>query len=106
MPPRSRLIPIAATLLLAALAFGCSGPPQIGPDREAFKMIDALFTAVSLREAGRVDECMRKLAELKAAGKLPGSAYNALDSIAAEGKGGRWEAASDRLRDFMLGQHK
>ena len=52
MIPRARagLRQAAAVLLLCVITPGCFGPPQMGPDREAFKAIDALYTAVSLHE--------------------------------------------------------
>ncbi len=96
----------AALLLLTALAPGCFGPPQMGPDGEAFKTIDALYTAVSLREPVHVDRCSGRLSKLREAGKLPASAHDALAAIIAEAKGGLWEQAQSRLRDFMLGQRR
>jgi hypothetical protein len=106
MIPRSRPMQAAAALLLGAIVSGCFGPPQMGPDREAFKAIDALYTAVSLHEPAHVDRCSDQLSKLREAGKLPASAHDALSSIIAEAKGGLWEPAQGRLRDFMLGQRR
>ena len=107
MIPRPRPMQAAAALLLlTVLASGCFGPPQMGPDREAFKAIDALYTAVSLREPVHVDRCSDRLSELREAGKLPSSAHDALAAIIAEAKGGRWEQAQASLREFMLGQRR
>ena len=96
----------AAALLLTAIASGCFGPPQMGPDREAFTTIDALYTAVSLREPAHVDRCSQGLSKLRDAGKLPEPAHDALAAIIAEAKGGRWEPAQARLREFMLAQRR
>lgn len=93
-------------LLLAAIAPGCFGPPQMGPDREAFKAIDALYTAVSLHEPVHLDRCSDELSKLREAGKLPASAHDALAAIIAEARGGLWEQSQSRLREFMLGQRR
>jgi len=92
-------------LSLTALP-GCFAPPQMGPDREAFRTVDALYTAVSLREPAQLDRCSADLARLRGSGKLPGSAHDRLASIVAEAKGGGWESAQTRLKDFMLGQRR
>ncbi len=91
---------------LAALAVGCGGPPQMGPDPETFKAVDALFTAVSLRETPLVDRCEAQLRELQSSGKLPEPASKELAAICEEARGGRWEPAQVRLREFMKGQRR
>ena len=90
-------------MALAAFA-GCGGPAQIGADPEAFKAVDALYTAVSLREPDRVDRCMATLASLRDAGKLDRGPWEDLEGIAAEAKSGSWEPAQSRLARFMRGQ--
>lgn len=95
--------------VVAAMAFlpspGC-GPPQMGPDREVFATIDALYTAVSLREPGQLDRCDRSLADLARAGRLPSKAHGRLASIIADARAGEWEPAQSDLREFMLGQRR
>ncbi len=93
------------TGVMLLLVAGC-GPSQIGPDREAFKTVDAMYTAVSLREPVQLGRCEATFRALKSAGKLPEPAYNELNSIAEEAKGGHWESAQLRLHDFMQGQHR
>jgi hypothetical protein len=98
-----------ATLLssLLVLAFGgCGRPPQIGADRDTFKAVDALYTAVSLRDPKLVDQCETKLKGLRDAGKIPETASKSLDSIIAEAKGGKWEPAQERLGRFLEGQRR
>lgn len=106
MSHRSRLVPAAAFGILLGATSGCSGPPQIGPDREAFKTIDALYTAVSLREPVQLERCAGTLTGLRDEGRLPATAHDALAAIVTDAKGGRWEPAQSRLREFMLGQHR
>ena len=94
---------ILFTVLIALGIGGCS-PPQIGPDKATFKAVDALYTAVSLRELKYLERSEKALQELKAQGKLPESAARSLDAIIAEARGGDWEPAQRRLGDFMRGQ--
>ena len=86
------------------VALGGCGPAQIGADPEAFKAVDALYTAVSLREPDRVDRCAATLASLCDAGKISGGPLEELKGIVAEAKSGSWEPAQSRLADFMRGQ--
>ena len=98
---RMKRFGIATAILLAAV--GC-GSPSIGPSDESFKAVDALYTAVSLREVPLLDRCDQVLKTLRKAGKLPESAANALDSIVAEARAGGWEKAQGRLGRFMRDQ--
>lgn len=96
----------ALALFVAFAVTGCGRPAQIGADREAFRAVDALYTAVSLRHTGHLDRCSKALADLQAQGKLPESAGRSLAAIVSEAREGRWEAAQGRLGDFMRGQRR
>jgi hypothetical protein len=85
---------------------GCWGPPQIGEDRDTFKAVDALYTAVSLRDPNLLGQCETKLKELRGSSKTSDSAFSFLDTIIAESKGGKWEGAQERLSQFMEGQYR
>ena len=93
-------------LLVLLLLEGCGEPPQIGADRETFKAVDALYTAIGLRDAARVEQTGAKLKSLRDAGKLPGGAYRSLEPIIAESREQQWEPALGRLSRFMEGQHQ
>ena len=99
---RSRVVGL---LILLLGLVGC-GPAQIGIDKEAFKAVDALYTAVSLRESPLLDRSEGDLQRLRDAGKLPASAFDALASIIQEARGGHWEPAQERLARFMKGQRR
>jgi len=85
---------------------GCWSPAQIGADRDTFKTVDALYTAISLRDPKLVDQCASRLKSLESAGKLPADALVSLDSMIAEAKDGRWEPSQERLATFMEGQRR
>jgi hypothetical protein len=103
---RTALGKVLAAGVLALAVCGCGRPPQIGADDKTFKAVDALYTAVSLREVKLVDQCQATLKGLREAGSLGDDVSNALDSIIAEAKGGAWEDAQTRLASFMEGQRR
>jgi len=96
---------VAAIVLVLGIA-GCGVPAQIGPDPEVFKTIDALYTAVSLRDPNLVDSCLERLKDYREGGKLPDDAFLALEAMIEEGKGGAWEDAQTQLNRFMQGQRR
>src|SRR5436190_23597508 len=72
---------------LAAFALG-GRAPQMGADEDAFNTVDALFTAITARDAQRLTECDERLKAHRAAGKLPADAADSLDGIIAKARAG------------------
>jgi hypothetical protein len=102
-----RFLGMTTLALLAAIPLsGCGAPTQIGADPETFKTVDALYTAVSLREPARVDACLATLKSLRDDDKLDAAPYDAIEAMTAEAKGGSWESAQSRLAQFMRGQRR
>jgi hypothetical protein len=97
------LWPCACLLVAAA---GCGKPEQIGPDPEAFKAVDALFTAVTAKRPDLLEACEKHLGELRERGRLPAKAHGELAGIIDRARAGRWEPAAETLRRFMRGQEK
>jgi hypothetical protein len=101
---------IAGGVGLAALAVvalqGCGRPPQIGPDEETFREVDALFTAVTARRPDLVDQCAQRLQTQRDRGKLPAKAHEELGRVIDRAKDGKWESAAERLYAFMQGQER
>jgi len=85
---------------------GCGKPAQIGPDKATFKAVDALYTAISMRDPKLVNRCEISLNQLKADGKLLAKAADSLASVIAESRAEKWEPAQNHLHDFMLGQQR
>jgi hypothetical protein len=104
------MVPRVSASLLAAILMmpivGCGGPPQIGADKEAFKTVDALYTAVGLRDVAKLEDCGSRLRGLKESGKLPEDAWKTLEAIINQAKGGAWEPAQESLSNFMEGQRR
>ncbi len=89
--------------LLLALT-GCGQTPQIGTDPSVFKAVDALYTAVSMRESTLLDRCNQTLQQLKTEGKLSERAWKSLGEIEDLARAGQWKVAQTQLADFMRGQ--
>ena len=95
---------LVAMGLALGMVVGC-GSPQIGTDPAAFKTVDALYTAVSLRDPGQVERCEQDLGRLHESGGLPDPAHRMLTTIVARTRrDDGWERARRDLRDFMRAQ--
>jgi hypothetical protein len=81
-------------------------PPQMGGDEEVFVAVDALFTAVTARDATLLGRCEQRLDALKSAGKLPDDASDYLDHTIRMAREGRWETTAERLYGFMHVQER
>jgi len=90
----------------ALLAYFLTRPPQMGTSERVFNTVDALYTAVRLRDTGKVTDCERRLHEYRDAGELPADAARSLDGIIATARGGDWNGATERLYEFMLAQRR
>jgi hypothetical protein len=95
-----------ATGGLAFLVLGCGRPPQLGADEEVFKTVDALFTAVTARDANLVARCDQRLKAFGAAQRMPADAARYLDGIVARTHQERWEPAAEQLYAFMIVQRR
>jgi len=103
---RRTSLAVLLTSLLVPVGAGCGRPPQIGPDPDAFKAVDALYTAVSLRDPGLVAGCRAKLKGLRDEGKMPPTAFASLEGILDEAGQKKWESAVSHLARFMEGQRR
>jgi hypothetical protein len=110
-PTRRAALVLASVAGLTVLLVGLfiwwwSSPPQLGADGDAFKTVDALFTAVNARDAKLLGQCAQRLNTLKDAGKLPPDASDYLDGIIAQARDGHWQPAAQRLYGFMQAQRR
>lgn len=107
-PTRVGLLAMGGLVVLAAVLVGIAlwPTPQMGPDEEVFRTVDALYTAVRLRDADKVARCEKRLHAARDAGKLPGSAASRLDGVIAMARAGGWQAATERLYSFMKAQRR
>ena len=93
-------------IVFAVLVAGCGKPAQLGSDDKAFHEVDALYTAVTARRTDLVDDCDRRLTALNEAGKVPDDAHAELGRVIERARAGKWEAAAERLHEFMKGQER
>jgi hypothetical protein len=106
---RRAAIPAAIGIVAVVLVVGfvgCGRPPQMGADEEVFAAVDALFTAVTARDDTLLAQCEQRLGALRDAGKLPPDAWAYLDGVSQKARAGRWEAAAEKLYDFMSRQRR
>lgn len=92
--------------VIAVGLFAFRSPPQMGVDEDTFRTVDALYTAVRLRDPAKVADCERRLQAHRADGKLPEAAADHLGRLIARAKAGDWESATERLYTFMLAQRR
>ena len=100
----------AATCALVALA-GIAlfvhwrwSQPQLEADEDVFNTVDALFTALTSQDPGRLEDCERRLDGYIEEDRLAPAAARVLDSVIQQAHAGDWEPAARRLYDFMLAQ--
>ena len=96
-----------AGLLLLGIWYAWGGrPPQVGGDKESVKTVDALYTAVTSRNAMRLVQCEEQLHTLRDEAKLPRRTADYLDGVISMARGGDWKGASHKLFDFMRAQRR
>ena len=99
-------VALVATTVVALFFFWPRSEPQVGGDEEAFKSLDALFTAVTSRNLDRLTSTEGRLHSLRDQGKLPASAAERIDAIIASARAGEWQPAAERLYEFIKGQRR
>ena len=97
---------LAAVAAIAVAIGYFNRPPQLGADDDVFKTVDALYTAVRLKDDAKVTQCERRLHAYREAGKLPEASALHLDRIIGKARSGSWESATESLYDFMLAQRR
>ncbi len=92
--------------IVCVFAFWNRAPAQLANDESLFKTVDALYTAVRMKDAARVTECEQRLAEAHAVGRLSDRAWHQLEAIIEDANDSEWQPAAESLYDFMLGQRR
>ena len=107
---RRRVILIATSIVtVVVLGFFIRAfwpQPQLASNEEVFKTVDALFTAVTTRDAKRLSDCASRLNAFRDEGSIPRSAANKLDAIIRQAQSGQWDSSARTLYDFMLAQRR
>ena len=97
---------LAGVSLVCLFIWRWTRPPQMGKDEDVTKAIDALFTAVTARDEKRMGQCEHRLHAYRDTGKLPTDASNYIDGIIQMAREERWEAAAERLYNFVRSQRR
>ena len=110
MTPSDR-IAVGAVGLIASVAICVAAwvlwpVPQIGPDDDVMRSVDALFTAITSKSEKRLELCRAKLQAHEQAGKLPPPAASRLTAIVRRAQGGEWQPAAEALYSFIKAQRR
>lgn len=97
------LVAIAALAIVIAYF---NRPPQMGTDEEVFKTVDALYTAVRMKDEAKVAQCDTLLQSYRESGKLAKDSAAYLDRVIAKARDRQWESATEKLYEFMLAQRR
>jgi hypothetical protein len=100
---------ILGMLIVASVAriwLAYRSPPQLPPDGEVYKSVDALFTAVTSRDEQRLAACEQRLKSYHSRALLPDPAWQRLSGVIATARAGHWDTAAHRLYDFIQGQRR
>lgn len=104
---RKTLVSAGGLVALISLAYSiwvCWPAPQLTTDEQVFNTVDALFTALTARDATRLEECEQRLTEYHAEGRISDAVAARLDAIVKQARHGGWEPAARTLYDFIMGQ--
>jgi hypothetical protein len=85
--------------MAAMVLAGCSGEPS---ERELKnrRELEALLTAVSLKNKKELDRDARRIEERRASGELSEAPYRALQAIIEKARAGDWGAAEEQAYRF------
>jgi len=100
------LIGVVGFAAIALAVHYFTRPPQMGTDDDVFKTVDALYTAIRMKDTGKLAQCEQRLHAQREAGKLPSGPAEYLDGVIAKARGGDWDSAVERLYEFMSAQRR
>ncbi len=100
------VIGVLVMVIAGRVWLGLRAPPQLPPDAEVFKTVDALFTAVTAHSETHLAACEQRLAAYQQRGLLPAAAAKRLETVIATARAGDWREAAERLYEFMQGQRR
>ena len=78
--------------------------PQMQTNERVFNTVDALFTAITARDATRLSECEQRLRTYHADGFISDAVSTRIDAAVQQAHAGDWDSAAHDLYDFILAQ--
>lgn len=90
----NRSLPFVSILVGISALVGCSGEPQVAKGN--LKLVSALRTAASARQAAWLDECAKQVDEGQTAGTISAAEAAAFEEIIALARSGEWKQAEER----------
>jgi hypothetical protein len=101
---KSQVLAIGLSLLGLLLTAGCNRTPQMGGNEECMTAVDALWTAINVKQTELLDHSQAEIERLHTSGAMPDGAFENLSSIVTTARAGQWPAARAALRQFIRGQ--
>jgi hypothetical protein len=92
-------VPPASILVASLLLSGCGGEPS-ARELKNRQELEALLSAVALRDAKQVERDAGRIDDRHASGELSDSAYDELREIVRKARAGDWAGAESRGYEF------
>ena len=99
-PPRRQNLSVAWLVpsMLALLVHGCSAPTEV--DRDNRRLVDAILTAITMKNSNWLDDDAKLAEERHLAGQLTDSDYEELASVIEIARSGDWKTAEQEGYEF------
>ena len=96
---RRRVSPVMLCLCSMPLILaGCSAPTEV--DRDNRRLLDAILTAITMKNVAWLEEDAALAEKRNAAGQLPDADYEELLLIIEKGRSGEWKTAEEQGYEF------
>jgi len=90
---------------LLLVPVGCRQPQVLNND-DAFRQLDALWTAISARRPEMIRQCRDGLTQLHRDQKLSDAGWKVVEGILTQAEQGDWTNAALRLKKLIRGQRR
>jgi hypothetical protein len=87
-----------AVLVIALFAAGCRGPTQ--EERDNRRLLDAILTAITLKNARLLEENAARIKLRHDAGQLTDEEYEGMEAFIQKARDGDWSRAEDDGYEF------
>jgi hypothetical protein len=88
----------AVLLVLVLTASGCRGPTQ--EDRDNRRLLDAILTAITLKNARLLEDNAKRAQARHEAGQLTDEEYEGMAAVINKARGGDWSGAESDGYEF------
>ena len=97
-PAVSTRLPTLLLIAAGLVSNGCGGPSETTRDNR--RLLDAILTAVTIRDGKELSKDRQLLDTRRETGKLSKNSFSVLDEAVTQAESGNWTSAEVRLYDF------